>query len=166
MTTFCSQTTTRTLLLIAVILFFLPVITAQNTSIKKPFPNAVHKKIRFGMTIENFADAFGDRIISVDTSMAFRTVIVQEVNSKDVGELVFYFDNDQDMPLYEIIVNYTSEEKARKEATRLLGAPNFNGNEWRYLYDDLPIWCWVYKNKIVYAAKITGSEWEEEWDDQ
>jgi hypothetical protein len=159
-------TFTSTFLAIVLFLFYTIDGLAQNKSIKKPFPKEIGEEIYFGMPIEQFYQDFADVSIERDNSMDFRTVLSYEVGKKKVTDLVLYFDNDGTMPLYEIIVIYSSEEKALNMAADLLGKPNFNGTEWRFLYKDLPLWCWVYKNKIVYAAKVAGSEWEEEWDGQ
>lgn len=136
----------------------------QNEKIRKPFPPEISKKIKFGMSKSNFTDRFPEA--KLENEESFRTVYSLAIGSKDVENLVFYFGTKNKNPLYEIIVNFNSESLAVSRAAELLGVANFNDEEWRYTYKKKPLWCWVYKSKIVYVARTPGTEWDTEWDDQ
>ena len=51
----------------------------------------------------------------------------------------------------------------KKAAGSLLGKPNYKEKEWKIdTGDEYPLYAWTYKNKIIYAIPLKGSEWENE----
>ena len=137
---------------------------SQNTKIRRPIPREVpNNQVEFAMSLAEFRDNFKRDDITLDDSYGFRQVYTQKVKNRHVSEIIYYFDSDGDQPLYEIIVVYKEEEMAELIAARKYGAPNFREHEWRFTYKEHDIWCWVYKNKIVVAAKIPDTEWFAEW---
>jgi hypothetical protein len=135
---------------------------AQNEKIKKPFPSEISKNVKFGMSKTDFLKKFPDAEIVKEEN--FRTTVYQKTGSRDVTGIGYYFGTKDNEPLYEIIVNFNSESMAESRALELLKQANFKNKEWRYTYKKRPLWCWVYKAKIVYVARIPGTEWDEDWD--
>ena len=119
--------------------------TAQFEIIKRPFPREVNYKVKFELPLAEFEEGFKKEKLSRDDSYGFRIVYTQEVNRRNVSEIVYYFDSDGNKPLYEVIVAYNNENTPRIIAERRFGKPNYKQDEWRFRYKDHDIWCWVYK---------------------
>lgn len=129
-------------------------------------PAEVNSELFFGMNLADVQQLLGSNFQSQSNSLTdFRLVYLQKTYLREISSIVYYFDNENNKPLYEVIINYQNEEQAQKAATHLFGNPNYKQTDWRIKMQGVPdIWSWVYKNKLVVAAKIPGSEWAEEWD--
>ena len=152
-------------LLITILLFAFNFqqLSGQEAIIKRPFPREVNYKVKFELPLAEFEEGFKREKIERDNSYGFRIVYTQKVDRRNVKDIIYYFDADGDQPLYEVIVSYNDEETPRVIAERRFGAPNYKQEEWRFRYKDHDIWCWVYNNKIVIAAKVPDTEWYEDW---
>jgi hypothetical protein len=94
----------------------------------------------------------------------FREIYI-DVNFSDRFEtVIYYFDAAEPQPLYEFILMCREGQDADAIAKTQFGAPNHKGSEWRFLPKDtgLPftIGAWTFKNKIIFAGTIVGTEWE------
>jgi hypothetical protein len=93
---------------------------------------------------------------------SFRWVYGLELQDSKISTVVLYFGKSSNEPLYEIIVNYKDTADMEIDANALLGKPNYKGNEWKfYGKASAPLHAWVYRNKIVYAMPLPGTEWYE-----
>ena len=93
----------------------------------------------------------------------FRKVYIEQVNSDDLEFIVYYFDVEPTQILYEFILNYKNEQARDKVAADLLGKPNYKNTEWLFETEEgFLINAWKFKNRLVLAAKIAGTEWENE----
>lgn len=109
----------------------------------------------------------------VDKTRDWRTVYFQPSDAPEVKSLIYFFDNNQvRKPLYEITIQYLSEEMAQKKALNFFGPPNYSGaddvapEEWRFKSSDaFAKWAWVYKDKIVIVARVPETDWDEDWDE-
>lgn len=129
-------------------------------------PNGLNSEIYFGMNLDDFRNIMGNNIKLEDVNQKFRVVYSQKTNIPDMPLVIYYFDNEKSKPLYELIILYNDNAQAKKAASLLFGQANYNQTEWRVKIQGFPeIWSWVYKNKLIVAAKIRGSEWFKEWDD-
>nr|WP_297787956.1 hypothetical protein [uncultured Allomuricauda sp.] len=136
--------------------------TSQACSL---LPSGINSEIYFGMNLADFKNVIGSNLqLESKSNTDFRLVYSQKTNLTEISSIVYYFDNEHNKPLYEMIINYQNQEQAKKAATFLFGRPNFNQTEWRIKIQGVPeIWSWVYRNKLVVVAKIPGSEWFDEW---
>ena len=116
------------------------------------------------MSKADFMDQFPQAVIYEEQS--FRTAMGYKIGTRDVNEIIYYFGTKGNEPLYEMIVNFNSESLAESKALELLKQANHKNKEWRYAYKKLPLWCWVFKSKIVYVAKIPDTEWYSDWDER
>lgn len=92
----------------------------------------------------------------------FREVYFESVGKNGIESISYYFDNEGDLPLYEIIIVYESESVRDVVAAKKLGAPNYKEKEWKLDMDaDYPLHAWTFKNKLIYAVPLKGSEWED-----
>lgn len=126
--------------------------------------NNYFKGIYFGMSESEFLKLKGP-ISPEKTDYDFREVYLAKTGETEPESVVYYFDNEKEKPLYELIIIYSSEEKAREEGDKLLGERNFENNtEWFFDRDGdaYDIKAWNFKNKLVIAALVPGSEWYDE----
>ncbi|MGB1103226.1 MAG: hypothetical protein ACPG21_06315 [Crocinitomicaceae bacterium] len=124
-------------------------------------PNEVDKRIEFGMSKESFLKFKKDDVSKENDGFDFRHVYIEYLKNSPVEFLVYYFDADNNEPLYEIILNY-KDEKVRDEAAKsLFGEPNHENNtEWMLPQKNGPtIAAWTFKNKLVIVAQIAETEW-------
>lgn len=132
--------------------------------LKKILPKEINK-IEFGVNMKAFLKARPNAKMQ-DQPHTFRHVFQEEFSSGKITSIVYYFDADiDDNPLYEIIVNYRDEATMELQANILLGPTNYSGKngqskEWKFdINEDLPVHCWVFKNKVIYAMPLLGTEW-------
>ncbi len=92
----------------------------------------------------------------------FRRVFFEEFSDSEIEYVVYYFDNEGDLPLYEIIVAYRDADSRDQTARRLLGSPNAEEGEWRYdSREGYELMAWAFQKKLVFAAPLPGTEWNE-----
>ena len=97
-----------------------------------------------------------------DDGMEFRRVYLEMVDDEDIQGFVYYVDAELSL-FYELIVIYKDEATREAAVNRLLGEVGFDGEEWTFEQKGAPtVRCWTFKEKIVYAACIPGTEWEDE----
>jgi hypothetical protein len=93
----------------------------------------------------------------------FRSIYVEENFSTRFETLICYVDNDNEQPLYEFILILNPTFKANDIANEHFGLPN-KGTEWRFPPSEtnLPytVAAWTYNNKIIIAATLKDTEWE------
>ena len=94
----------------------------------------------------------------------FRTIFVDDSFSEQFMNIIYYFDKDGDKPLYEFIMILNPALNADELAKEHFGLPNYQDKEWRFppVQTDLPftLAVWTYKNKIIIAATMKDTEWE------
>ncbi|WP_420386018.1 hypothetical protein [Roseivirga sp.] len=123
-------------------------------------------KLKFETTLSSFLKKHPNAQLQ-ENNGNFRHVYLEEIDSKLISSVVYYFDADGSSPLYEIIVNFKDEAVMELQANILLGAPNYSGKdgnskEWKFdIKEDYPLHCWTYRNKIIYVLPLLGTEWNE-----
>lgn len=128
---------------------------------KKYMPNEF-KKIKFGMNYSKLSSMRGQLKDMSKKGEDFRKVYAEEINEGGISTVVYYFTTRGGERLYEVIINYDNEEIMQSEADKLLGSPNYKSSEWKLdIKESYPLHAWTYKNKIIYAAPLSGSEWED-----
>ena len=159
---------TITYLLFISLFFCSTSVIAQNKTSNtiNVLPPEINSEIYFGMNLANFKNVIGSNLVlETKNDNDFRLVYSQKTKLPETPTVIYYFDNEQNKPLYEIIINYQNKDQAKKAATLLFGESNLNQTEWRIKIQGFPeVWSWVYKNKLIVVAKIYGSEWFDEWD--
>lgn len=126
----------------------------------KYFPDAF-KNLYFGMPLTEFQKIKPDVKIPSDQIMSFRTEIVENNVSSIIDNVTYYFDNDGNKPLYELIIEYKNETDRNKEADQLLGRPN-NGDEWKFdSKEGFDIKAWKFERKLVIIGALPKTEWTE-----
>ncbi len=95
---------------------------------------------------------------------SFRTEYEQYYNQDGLGSVIFYFNNEGDKPLYEIIVKF--DDQATREAiiNPGMGEPNYpdKSDHW-VIYNGGPggtVLAWAFGSNFVLAADMAKSEWD------
>ncbi len=130
---------------------------------KKYFPKAITKmKIFLGSTEQELLNNC-DNCVDQKTEESFRRVYLSSIDDKEFQSAIFYVSTST-AEVYEIILTAKDGIDVNKVANKLLGSPNVENNEWRFFSDKtkqkFTMAMWVFKNKLVIAGDIQGSEWE------
>ncbi len=122
-------------------------------------PAPMSKMVYFGMPLEEFLAKHGDDAERQPGETSFRAVYMQELSDQEIESVVYYFDEDGNKPMYEMILNYKSESARDRAAVKLFGLPNTESDEWEFTEYDPVIQAWKFKKKLVIIALIPGTEW-------
>ena len=132
----------------------------QANYLPKPSQN-----LEFGMALAKWKQDH-PTAVNAGEDYGFRVIYLEDEAPAPFESIVYYFDNEEDIPLYELVLNYHDSTVRDAWIRENLGAPNHaNGKEW--LYDSgegFEIRIWTFQNKLVIAAAIAGCEWDENRD--
>ena len=151
------------------VIFFALFISESDkpAKLKKLLPKEINK-VKFETKLSDFLKTHPKAVEANEGAYDFRKVYTEDINSGKITTLVYYFDTDlPGQPLYEVIVNYKDEATMELQANVLLGASNYNGKdgkskEWKFdIQEKYPLHSWVFRNKIIYAFPMLGTEWNE-----
>ena len=119
----------------------------------------LHRDLYLGMSKAEFLAARPNAKLIQEES--FREVYMDETADGSISQTGYYVSNTGIM--YEILVFYTSEIERDADAKKLLGSPNHKTIEWMFpSKEGFQINIWTYKEKLIYAGLIEGTEWGEE----
>ncbi|MBN4072774.1 hypothetical protein JYT74_01910 [Crocinitomix catalasitica] len=136
---------------------------SSKSASRSVLPSSVDVQIEFGMSLAEFSTAKDTAKMVVDHGQSFRTAFTETSDNENIEAFVYYFDNDGDKILYEIIIVYKSESERQLQAEALFGNPNYDSKEWRLSRkDSFNVWAWPFKNKLVVVAMLPGTEWSDE----
>ena len=137
--------------------------SAKHASQQKYFPDEF-KNLWFGMSISDFRKATKVKLTPEPALMSFRIEYVQnEFDNPELKEVTYYFDDDGENPLYEMIIEYHSASQRDRVAASVLGPPN-EGEEWKFdSGEGFDLRAWQFRNKLVIIGVLPGTEWEEEY---
>ncbi|MCI5055740.1 MAG: hypothetical protein MRY83_06505 [Flavobacteriales bacterium] len=94
----------------------------------------------------------------------FRETVLVEGFDGRVKAVGLYLDAENDKPFYEIIIIPKDDASGQKMAEAMFGQANYMNKEWRFSKEktgfDFDIGAWVFKNKLIVATTLKGSEWE------
>ena len=130
---------------------------------KKFFPKEMRKyKLYFGMPKAKLPAVFHS-----DTDLAngnnFRQVYQVQISSERIETVIYYLDNQKEIPLYELIIIMKEGQSNEALGRELFGAPNYEGKEWRLAKSktglDFEVAAWTFQNKLIIAAALPDSEW-------
>lgn len=100
-------------------------------------------------------------------SREFREVYQESFHnlaSENVDNIIYYFaviEGRSDRPLYEVIVDFTSEEARDQYAEGHLGKPTTEEGEWVFTIDGARYRAWKFQKKLVVVKVVPGCEWDE-----
>lgn len=153
----------RFLLLFTLLLSFTSV-QGQSLKEQKPlFPKVVQKmKVYLGAS-ETYLLKRCPNCIDRQSEETFRTIYYSDLEDEQFQSVFFYVSKSK-KEMYEMILIAKDESSVNKLARDLLGVPNGKDGEWRFSLQqkkkDYTLAAWVFRNKLVIAGNLEGSEWE------
>ena len=97
-----------------------------------------------------------------DGAMGFRNEIVETIEQDGLQSVTYYFDNDGNQPLYELILEFSSPELRSAVIEKLFGPANHPEapDHWILgVQDEVVSLGWMFASKFVLAANLPGTEW-------
>jgi hypothetical protein len=139
---------------------FAGMITAQNFDPKTVVP-AKLAKYEFGMTLNKFKKRNKKAVIDTPGSFDFRIIAEDRSAGGEFESVVYYFDAENDEPLYEMIIQYKTLEAMEAYVNTTLKEPN-NGKEWKWTTKEGYVFkAWKFGKKLVLALGLPSTEWYE-----
>lgn len=130
---------------------------------KKYFPKEV-RNIFLGMPMEDFAKARPQMAPGQLSREKIRYRWKESFPDKSpLLAAVYYFGNEGERPLYEIVLFYRDLSDRGQWVRKKLGSPNFNDREWKLSSaEGFVIRAWLHDEKLIFAAELEGTEWGNE----
>jgi hypothetical protein len=141
----------------------LPFITlAQNFNPKTVLPKSL-TKYSFGMNLDEFTKK-NKSATGTSETMSFRLEYQEKDADKDIKRVTYYFDAENNKPLYEMIIEFTNAEALNAHCSKKLGAPN-DDKQWKWkTKEGYTFKAWRFSNTLVLAIGLPSTEWEKDWD--
>lgn len=137
------------------------IILAQNFKPETVLPKSL-AKYKFGMSLDDFIKKNKSATVS-GAEMTFRMEYNQKDAAKDIKQVTYYFDAENNKPLYEMIIEFNDAAGLDAHCSKKLGAPNDN-EEWKWTTKEGYIFkAWRFGNSLVYALGLPSTEWGNEW---
>lgn len=147
----------------ALILLLSSISLLSWTQVKKTFPKTF-KKLKFEMSMEEFAK----KRKTVDPNQLskdkFRYAWIETFSSRQPFHTAkYYFSDKEGHPFYELILFYRDLPARDAWVRKYFGTPNAkSGTEWRLTNrQGQQFKAWRYEDRLVIAALLPGTEWEE-----
>jgi len=135
-------------------------IVAQNFEPKTVVPSKL-SKYGFGMTLSAFKEKNKTAVVSPYTQNDFRIEAKDIITGSDYNAVTYYFDNETNNPLYEMIIEYKSEKLVADYCNSKLKAPN-DGDKWKWTTKEGHVFkAWTFGKKLVFVLALPSTEWEE-----
>ena len=136
--------------------------SAQKFDPKTVVPKSL-AKYNFGMGLDEFAKK-NKLATSAGGTMSFRIEYTEKSTDKDIKSVIYYFDAENNQPLYEMIIDFKDKMALDAHCSKKLGAPN-DGKEWKWTTKEGHTFkAWRFSNTLVLAIGLPSTEWEKEWD--
>jgi|GEM_PF-3183957 len=137
-------------------------IQAQSFNAKAILPKAL-SKYSFGMSLDNFTNK-NKVATAVENGMSFRLEYQDAAPAKDIKKVTYYFDAENNKPLYEMIIEFKDLQSLDAHCSQKLGTPN-DGKQWtQTTKEGYTFKAWRFGNTLVYALGLPSTEWEKGWD--
>jgi hypothetical protein len=143
-------------------LFLLPFISqAQKFDPKTVVPKSL-VKYSFGMSLDDFTKK--NKSATTTDGMSSRIEYNDKNADQDIKNVTYYFDAENDKPLYEMIIAFKDLQSLDAHCSKKLGEPN-DGKEWKWTTKEgYTFKAWRFSNTLVLALGLPSTEWEKEWD--
>jgi len=145
------------------LLFFIVLpglIQAQDFNPKTVVP-AKFTRYDFGMALDAFKTKNKTAIILPFNENDFRIEAIDTQAGSEYKSVTYYFDNENNKPLYEIIIEFQNEKLLRDYIKAKLKAPNFE-DLWKWTTKEGYVFkAWSFGKKLVFAMALPSTEWDE-----
>lgn len=144
-------------------LLALPLLSTAQSFDPKTFVPKSLVKYSFGMSLDAFTQA-NTSAAPQNSFVAFRTEYQQKKPEAGIKHVTYYFDDDNNRPLYEMIITFTDVKSLDDYCSKKLGHPD-NDKQWkRATKQGYTFKAWRFDSTLVLALGLPGTEWENEWD--
>jgi len=151
----------RILLLVSFCFFFSDFAYSQHTNPQTLIPSKL-ASYKFGMSIDSFKLINKTALYSEASAFDFRLECTDSKISSEFKSVTFYFDAENNKPLYEMIIEYKDEKAMKAFIQSKLKAPNDDGDKWKWTTKEGTIFkAWTFGNKLVFALLLPNTEWDE-----
>lgn len=115
----------------------------------------------FGMTLDAFKEKNKTAVVSQYTQNDFRIEAKEIITGSDYAAVTYYFDNETNKPLYEMIIEFKSIELMTGYCNSKLKTPN-DGDKWKWTTKEGTVFkAWTFGKKLVFVLALPSTEWEE-----
>jgi hypothetical protein len=136
--------------------------SAQNFNTKTVIPKSL-SDYPFGMRLGDFTKKNSSATTRASNTPG-RIEYLDNVASKEIKQVIYYFDDDNDQPLYEMIIQFNSARDLDNHCSNKLGSPN-EGKQWKWKTKEGHIFkAWRFGTTLVLALALPSTEWENGWD--
>ncbi len=107
------------------------------------------------------------RAVLQEQLISFRYSYDEPALAQDLAAVTYYFDAEGAEPLYELVLEYTTEAARDADALAVFGAPNVEmpspqDREWRFNGGEgFDVVAWTFDRKLVVVAVLPGTEYAE-----
>jgi len=135
---------------------------AQNFNAKTVLPGSLNQ-YHFGMTLEDFTKK-NKSATATQSSLSFRIEYLDKEAGKDIKRVTYYFDAENEKPLYEMIIQFNDVRSLDAHCSKKLGKAN-DGKQWKWTTKEgYTFKAWRFSSTLVLALGLPSTEWEKEWD--
>ena len=147
--------------LIFLFIITIPVFTTGQSFNPQSVVPAKLSKFKFGMTLDAFKAANKNAVKSSSDDNSFRVEFTDSKAGSEFKSITYYFDAENNKPLYEMIIDYPTEQARDTYVTAKLKAPN-SGSEWKWTTKEGYVFkAWTFGKKLVLALALPSTEWYE-----
>ena len=152
----------KTLILISYCSLLVPgIIYAQNFKPNSVVPASL-AKYKFGMALDLFKLENKNAVTAATGTGDFRIESTDAKAGPDFKQVTFYFDAENNKPLYEMIIEYHDESKLKAYCNSKLKTPNDEDGKWRWTTKEGYVFkAWTFGKKLVFALALPNTEWDE-----
>ena len=137
------------------------IITAQNFNPYSVVPASL-SKYKFGMALDSFKIKNKNALTATAGANDFRIESTDTKAGNDFNRVTFYFDAENNKPLYEMIIEYKDVNKLNAYCKSKLKTPNDEGDKWKWATKEGYVFkAWTFGKKLVFALVLPNTEWDE-----
>jgi len=149
----------RSARLIFLFIMAIPVFTKGQHFDPKTLIPAKLSKYKFGMTLEAFKALNKTTVEDASDGMDHRIQLIDRKAGTEFESVTYHFDAKNNKPLYEIIIDYATDQDIDKYVTAKLKVPNHK-SYWKWTTKEGVI-CrtWVFGRKLILALALPSTPW-------
>ncbi len=135
---------------------------AQNFNARTVVPKNLNQ-FRFGMSLDDFTKK-NSSATTITANSSFRLEYTDKNAGGDIKQVTYYFDADNNKPLYEMIIQFNDLRSLDEHCSKKLGTAN-EGKQWKWTTKEgHTMKAWRFSNTLVLALALPSTEWEKGWD--
>jgi len=128
------------------------------------FLPAPFRDLAFGMPLAAFQVRRPEAVR--EGPAGFRVVYAEENPAPGIVRVDYYFDNEGERPLYELIIEYADLAERARVSRALFGDSNVEDTVFEHAWrvasgEGYDVTAWTFERVLVVAAVLPGTEWAE-----